>query len=174
MLDFTIREATPQDAKGIAHVHVKTWQCAYRGQIPDSYLDGLSVEQRMETWKKNLAEQNEKNHASVALHKQAVIGWCTYGVSRDDDVSNNTGELYGIYVHPDFIGKGVGSALMKRALKQLRDDGYAKATLWMLESNEKSQGFYEHQGWQKSEDTKDDVRDGFTLHEVRYVRQLDA
>jgi hypothetical protein len=41
MLNFKIRDATPADAQGIAIVHVKTWQCAYRGQMPDSLLDGV-------------------------------------------------------------------------------------------------------------------------------------
>jgi len=48
MLDFTIRPATVADAPGIARVHVLTWQCAYKGQIPlrplaPIYYDKISI-----------------------------------------------------------------------------------------------------------------------------------
>jgi hypothetical protein len=45
-----IRRAVADDARGIAQVHVKSWQAAYRGLLPQSYLDALSVEQREAFW----------------------------------------------------------------------------------------------------------------------------
>lgn len=36
------RRGTPDDIPGIAGVHVAAWQWAYRGQIPDDYLDSLT------------------------------------------------------------------------------------------------------------------------------------
>lgn len=38
------RQATSQDAKRIAKVHVDSWRTTYQGIIPDSYLDGLTYE----------------------------------------------------------------------------------------------------------------------------------
>jgi hypothetical protein len=46
----TIRPATAEDAAGIAAVHVRSWQVAYRGQLPDALLDSLSVDQRTRWW----------------------------------------------------------------------------------------------------------------------------
>ena len=42
-----MREAILADAEAIATVHVRSWQAAYRGQLPDEYLDGLTVEDRL-------------------------------------------------------------------------------------------------------------------------------
>ena len=38
-----IRLATDADARGIARVRVSGWQSAYRGLIPDEYLDRMDV-----------------------------------------------------------------------------------------------------------------------------------
>jgi hypothetical protein len=45
-----IRAATISDAYGIAEIQVAGWQAAYRGLMPDSLLDGLSVPKREEMW----------------------------------------------------------------------------------------------------------------------------
>src|SRR3972149_4160057 len=44
-----IRTAVAEDAPGLATVHVRGWQLAYRGLMADEFLDGLSVEER-ERW----------------------------------------------------------------------------------------------------------------------------
>ena len=49
MLIAEIRKATAQDACGIAFVHMRSWQVAYRGHMPDEFLDGL--EQRTNMWR---------------------------------------------------------------------------------------------------------------------------
>lgn len=54
-----IRTAELKDAPLIAAVHVKTWQYAYKGQVPDSYLEGLSIKKRTEVWKKTLKKPNK-------------------------------------------------------------------------------------------------------------------
>jgi len=41
-----IRTATGTDAREIAHVHVETWRAAYRGQVPDAFLEKLDMERR--------------------------------------------------------------------------------------------------------------------------------
>jgi hypothetical protein len=49
-----IRAAQIEDAKQIAEVHVASWRAAYRGILPDSMLDNLSVEKRTELWQERL------------------------------------------------------------------------------------------------------------------------
>ena len=40
-----VRDAELRDARGIAEVHVRSWQAAYAGIIPDEELARLSVDQ---------------------------------------------------------------------------------------------------------------------------------
>lgn len=167
-----IRPAEAKDARQIAEVHVKTWQCVYRGQIPDAYLDSLSIEKRTETWKKQIEEPEKGIHILVVELHGRVIGWCSFGVSRDDDAYVDTGELMGIYMHPNFMGKGYGSILMDSALTLLKQNGYKKATLWVLDTNEKTRKWYESKGWRVEGKTKVDKRDSFELKETRYIIDL--
>ncbi|MFD0586338.1 hypothetical protein [Dactylosporangium darangshiense] len=49
-----IRRADVGDAAAIAHVHVQSWQSAYRGLITQDYLDGLDVGLRRQGWERIL------------------------------------------------------------------------------------------------------------------------
>ena len=42
-----VRPARPDDAPGVASVHVRSWQVGYRGLLAQDYLDGLRPEDRM-------------------------------------------------------------------------------------------------------------------------------
>src|SRR5512142_1389502 len=53
----TIRPATPEDAEGIARVHIETWRTTYRGLMPDSVLDNLSIEKQADRWDASLSNQ---------------------------------------------------------------------------------------------------------------------
>ena len=55
-MPLRIREAVPADARAMAEIHVRSWQAAYRGQLTDDYLDGLSVEDRLEQHRRSLQE----------------------------------------------------------------------------------------------------------------------
>ena len=53
-----IRKATIVDAEDIAKVHVDSWKTAYKGILPDEFLNRLSYEQRTMLWERNTLEQN--------------------------------------------------------------------------------------------------------------------
>jgi len=48
----TVRHATVDDAPALGRVHVRAWQAAYRGQMPDDYLEGLRAEERAAGWER--------------------------------------------------------------------------------------------------------------------------
>jgi hypothetical protein len=51
-----IRDAELRDARGIAEVHVRSWQAAYVGIIADEELAELSVDQREQFWMQILSK----------------------------------------------------------------------------------------------------------------------
>jgi hypothetical protein len=57
---------------------------------------------------------------------------------------------------------------MQACLASLYEAGFAEATLWVLDKNVRARRFYERGGWRPDGTSKDDAREGFTLHEVRY------
>ena len=139
--DTAIRPATLGDADGIAEVHVAAWRWAYQGQVPDAYLDSLSVAERTEAWRSWVGEQ-AGIRVWVADSGGRVVGFVVAGPSRDEDAGASTGELYGIYLEPARVASGLGRRLFETATVWLRASGFTQATLWVLASNERARGFY--------------------------------
>lgn len=168
-----VREATVDDAEAIARVHVATWQYAYRGQMPDALLDGLSVERRLEWRRRHLSDMPPRVHALVAVEEGTVVGFCDVGASPEEGAGAEDGALYAIYVAPEAMGKRAGTALMAEGLRLLRAEGFTRATLWVLTTNANARGFYEHHGWAADGAAKTEMWGEFALDEVRYARELE-
>lgn len=69
-----VRPARITDADGIAEVHVRSWQAAYRGLMPQEVLDGLSVAQRAEGWRRILGDPESDSRTLVAERELADAG----------------------------------------------------------------------------------------------------
>lgn len=173
---LVIRRATSEDAARIAEVHIGTWQVAYRGQLPDAFLDGLSqgLDRRREWWRNEIACPRSASHQVwVAEVDGEVAGFVAIGPAHDRDVGPAVGEVYAIYVEPRFWGGGVGRALFAKAVAELRAQGFAAAVLWVLASNERARHFYEVAGWRTDGAAKTETRPGgVELNEVRYRVEL--
>ncbi|HEX5937279.1 MAG TPA: GNAT family N-acetyltransferase [Actinomycetota bacterium] len=142
-----IRAATPEDARAIAMVHVASWRAAYRGLLPDAYLDRLSVDEREAQRREHLDDPSSERGTLVAEEDGRIVGFATFGPSRDEDAPPGTGEVPAIYLDPGVVGTGVGRALFAEAASGLRNAGFTRATLWVLGANERARLFYERAGW---------------------------
>lgn len=142
-----IRPAADGEARSIATIHVDSWRDAYRGLLPDSYLDRLSVEERERQWTETLDETSTRSGVLVAEDDGRVVGFASWGPSRDEGAGEATGEVPAIYLEPTAVGTGVGRELFGAATRALREAGYTRATLWVLEVNERARRFYERAGW---------------------------
>ena len=169
MPTVAIRLAKLEDAQAIATVHVKTWQFAYRGQVPDQYLDGLSVEQRTIRWQEMLAGLQAQQQIFVAEVDSKIVGHCVVGRSRDADADETTGELYAIYVHPASMNQGIGFALLQTGQAYLVEQGFVSATLWVLGPNQHALRFYERNGWAADGTTRTSEYGGALVPVVRYA-----
>ncbi|WP_233573892.1 GNAT family N-acetyltransferase [Amycolatopsis panacis] len=151
-------------------MHVRSWQAAYAGLLPDDFLQGLSIESATRTWATRLAEPRPDGAILVTSGQgSAIAGFAATGPSRDEDASPETGELYSIYLLPTAWRHGLGTALHDHAMTTLAGT-FATATLWVLSTNTRARRFYERAGWTPDPRTKiDTVADGrITLEEVRY------
>jgi ribosomal protein S18 acetylase RimI-like enzyme len=141
------RRAEVGDAGGIAAVHVRTWQVAYRNQVPDDYLDALSVTDRSARWRELLGALEATATVLVAEDDGAVVGFASAVASRDDDAGPMTGELAALYVAPACWDRGVGRELLGLAVAHLGTAGFTSATLWVLQTNARARRFYAAAGW---------------------------
>lgn len=173
-----IRPALPADAEAIGALHVRAWQAAYRGILPDELLDGLSVAAWGERRRKALQSPWGPLVANHVLEgPSGVLGWASSGPTRDPDLdASRVGEIYALYLEPVAVGRGHGRALFEHALATLADQGFLEAMLWVLEGNARARRFYERAGFDldPSAPLKSVVVGGRTLDaaEVRYRRSV--
>ena len=159
--------ACDDDVDRIAALHVAAWRDAYRGLLPQAYLDELSVDARKAQWTRALADPAIE--VLVARHEQTLVGLASYGPSRDDDTDAATMELYAIYVAPRSCRRGIGRRLWQAVRRGVAARNGAAVTLWVLQGNHAAQRFYQAQGFVADGQHKTLTLDGTRLAERRYV-----
>jgi GNAT superfamily N-acetyltransferase len=169
-MEALVRRAVPEDAEAIAALHIRSWQVAYRGQLPDKYLDqlGEQLTQCSEFWRAHISTPpTSRNEVWAVGTETQMDAFAAIGPAREAD-PNVTGEFYAIYVDPSRWGQGLGRTLFTHATGRLRTLGYSTAILWVLASNIRARRFYEIAGWSADGGSKLESRPGFELREVRY------
>jgi ribosomal protein S18 acetylase RimI-like enzyme len=170
-IGVTARPAQPEDALQIAMIHVYAWQSAYRGIVPDEYLDSLSIEQRASGWRQILSRSPED--VWVALENDEVLGWISAAASRDSDAGPATGEIWAIYVAPEHWRTGIGRMLCEGAEQRLGKQGMDEVTLWVLRDNQRALRFYQSHGFSIDPGIeKTEGKTGAKLIEVRMRKRL--
>lgn len=172
MTRVSVRPASPDDAPAVGLAHVRGWQAAYPGLVPQDYLDALDVDERSERWRKRFEDPDDHLPVLVAVVDGVVVGWVSFGPARDEQTGDG-GEVYGIYVHPDHWGTGAGYVLLTAAHVALAEMGFDHAALWVLPGNAQARSFYERQGWSADEITREHELNGeLTVPEIRYTKRL--
>lgn len=167
-----VRHAVAEDVPDVARVQTSSWEAAYRGLIPDSIFERVTVEQREQMWANYMANQPPRSALLVAEAEGDIVGMANVGTSRDDDHDGSVAELFAIYVDPAHRNGGYGRELMVAALEEVRSNGFESATLWVLDTNERGRSFYELGGWVADGTVKIDESFGDPLREVRYRKHL--
>ncbi|MDQ1402863.1 MAG: hypothetical protein QOG03_1179 [Actinomycetota bacterium] len=168
-----IRRTELGDLDALGEIHVRSWQVAYRGLIPDDYLDAMDVGQSQARWRELFAPGGDAGPIQlVALADDGTpAGFVSGGPSLAQD-EPGWGAIYAIYLHPDHLGKGVGRALMAAGVEALRALGFAEASLWVMPGNARARRFYEIAGWTTDGVTKRETIRGVDVDEIRYRRSL--
>jgi GNAT superfamily N-acetyltransferase len=163
-----LRPAEPADAIAVARVHVRSWQAAYRGLMPDDYLDQLRPEDRAKKYTFGSTDPLQPQ-TIVATEGGAIHGFATTAPARD---MQNYGELWALYVDPEQWGCGIGVALISEARAGLVDRGFRNAMLWVLAGNVRAERFYRMDGWSPDGARRTDEVWGVKVNEIRYQRAL--
>lgn len=168
---MNIRHATAADAHAIAGIHVAGWRVAYRGLMPDSVLDAITIEQRRGFWKGVLSRPGV-GKVAVGEAEGATIGFCSYGPTRDADDAS-VAEIYALYVQPGKWRQGWGRALCEHAEREAAAREYEAMTLWVVKGNDPSRHFYERLGYRADGTERTDSElTGTPFIEVRYRKKI--
>jgi RimJ/RimL family protein N-acetyltransferase len=168
-----IREARIGDEDQIARVHVAAWRAAYRGMMPDAFLESLDENTRAKRWRERLDATSAGRRTFVAIASDSIVGIAGIGPARDE--AGTRGELYMINLAPTAWGRGIASELLDQCVKDLSAFGHREAILWVLRQNARARRFYEREGWTQEGDRRLAISEnGFTFEvdELRYVRAI--
>jgi ribosomal protein S18 acetylase RimI-like enzyme len=141
-LTIQTRRGQPRDADAIADVHDAAWVNAYSGVLPHKAL-GRMVQRRGPAWWANAIRRS-----TVILVLEIggkVAGYATVGRNRVRTLPYE-GEVYEIYLHPDYQGLGFGSGLFLAARAELKRRGHAGTVVWALADNDRAVTFYRNAG----------------------------
>ena len=119
MTRFAVREATLDDAEGIARAHTASWQTSYRGILPDTVLDRIDVGQRAETRRRILRDRSIYQLVAYDITHGDIVGFCDAGPARRH--VPYAGELYAIYL-VDPLGNAVLAWPRAPDIKALAND----------------------------------------------------
>jgi len=126
-----IRLAKDKDCVAIARLHRRTIRKVNSKDYPKDIIDVWSARTSAERFRNS--QDNCKRW--VAVQGDKVVGFCDHGLN---------GEFWGLYVHKDYIGKGIGSQLLKTAENSLKKFGYKKTT---LKATVTAKNFYKKYGY---------------------------
>jgi ribosomal protein S18 acetylase RimI-like enzyme len=173
MAVISVRHPTVDDADRMAEVHIAAWRQAYRGVMPDEFLDGLDQRRFAANWTSTLTDPASGVTQLVGEVDGVIQGISTVGPFRDRDAKDDpSGELWLINVHPAAFGLGLANVLHRDALDQLRCDGHHRAALWVAEQNPRARRFYEREGWSLDKERRKDQFGGQAVVELRYSISL--
>ena len=134
---LSLRSAALTDVRAIAEFQTMCWREAYRGLVPQAYLDGVTARDREGRWRARLAAGARQ----IALGEVGgvLVGVVSWGSSDTTDAPAL--ELASLYVSAAYRGTGVAAALLAHAI------GSAPAHLWVFEQNPRAQAFYAKHGF---------------------------
>ncbi len=150
MMSLTLREAVPADARLIAQLSRET------------FYDTFAAQNTAGNMEKFMREQFSTDQLMAEVGAPGQYFWLAfdgtkpagYAKMREGDrypeFGNRTSaEIARLYAVRDYIGRGVGSALMKHCLDQAKKMGKELIWLGVWEKNEPAIRFYERQGFRK-------------------------
>ncbi|MGI9350499.1 MAG: GNAT family N-acetyltransferase [Rhizobiaceae bacterium] len=136
------RRALPEDAGEISRVHLESWQNAYAGMVPHAALARM-INRRGEDWWEMAIRR-----ATIILVIEVgneIAGYATLGPNRVSTLPFE-GEIYEIYLKPEYQGIGLGTKLFADAKRELRRRSFKGLVVWALADNDSALSFYRNAG----------------------------
>ena len=170
--EITLRPARPGDAAAIAKIHVETWRAAYAGIVPDAYLVSMTESKQALQWNHTIRRAAAPEAVLAAVSADVpggrIVGFGSCGRARGPSGSSpGGGEVFTLYVAPDWQGQGIGRLLLEGLFARLHEGKVGNAVLWVLSDNP-ARFFYEALGGRRIAERKERFA-GVELEESGYA-----
>lgn len=154
---FTVRRAREEDCEGIWRVHTRAVR-----EISSSHY----TPEETESWAgprepENYVESIRSKQFYVAEEGGAVIGFGTLDYRQN--------EIEAVYVSPDAVRRGVGSAILRRLEERARALGLKSLK---LDASLNAVPFYESAGYEAQKEMKHPLASGLEIGCVLMTKEL--
>ena len=163
-LSIEVRRAEAHDAGALTEVHRTAWLHAYAGLIPHKPLNQMVERRREGWWKKATHGPSTLLVVDVA---GKIAGYASIGHNRARTLPQE-GEIYEIYLLPQYQGIGLGSLLFREARTYLGQLGMRGLVAWCLEDSEQADQFFRATGGVDHAEGMEDF-DGRALKKIGFV-----
>ena len=137
-----LRPAMPEDCEALADIHCEAWLGAYRGLLDGVELHRLVSRRTASWWQGALARSVRIKLLQVA---DRPAGYATFGPCRLKNMSAE-GEIYELYLRPEYQGLGFGRTLFDNVRRELDDQKLSALAVQVLSGNTPACSFYEAVG----------------------------
>lgn len=138
---YSIRKADYADAEVIANIHVISWKHVYTDLVDEKDLSNTTYDNRKILWQTVLKMQKKQQWTFVLMDGETVVGFISGGPERTKRFDYD-GEIYNIYLLPEYQRKGLGGMLLQAFAEEIREHSYTSLLVWVLTQNPSSR-FYE-------------------------------
>ncbi len=143
--DYIIRKNILEDQEQMAHIKIDGWKNTYDKIIASKYLKTLDYKSQTERYVASFDEY--KDLVLVAVRENEVLGYSCYHYYDKDH--NFDSELVSLYIKENEKGRGIGTKLLKRTIKELKENDKDNMIVWCLSDNKNAIKFYEKMGGKK-------------------------
>ena len=137
-----IRRAKASDAVAVADTHDEAWRGAYQGVIPGLELEKLVTRRGPDWWDSAI---RKGSRIAILAFGDKVAGYANYGRNRARSLFYD-GEIYELYLRPEYQGLGFGRRLFTSARRDLVQSGLKSLVVWALSDNDPAVEFYKALG----------------------------
>jgi len=141
-ITIATRKAGPRDARKIADAHDSAWTNAYSGIVPYAALNRM-VRRRGEKWWLDAIRRS--TFVMVIEAGDTIAGYATLGRNRVSTLPFE-GEIYELYLRPEYQGIGLGEKLFLAARGELKRRCLRGSVVWVLADNHRAIRFYQNAG----------------------------
>src|SRR6202163_1702813 len=133
-----IRRAKAGDAGAVADAHDEAWRTAYQGIIPGAELEKLIMRRGPAWWDSAI---RKGSRIALLQFGDKIAGYANYGRNRARSLYYD-GEIYELYLRPEFQGLGFGHKLFSSVRRDLTQSGLQSMVVWALSDNVGALAFY--------------------------------
>lgn len=171
---INIRKLELSDAEQYVVLHNLVWKSAYNHIFPKEVFEDRDkrTKEKIENFHNLVNAPNEIGYVAEVNNK--IVGFMNATILSNYEHFKDLGyaELMGLYIHPDYQNKGIGSSFKQIFVDWAKAQGATKFVIGVLHDNFNARKVYEKWGGKLDSYTQPFVKLGVEYKEVFYTFKI--